>query len=171
MDDVLESGGWRTHSTCPVTALQVTAWCWCGVTNHQHHCRPVILFIFLFFSKYPQSLFHFQHMTLSHRCYRPPRPAMAPPARRLRRPSARCSDPTRAGSARRTVPSVKVKDQVNQGQGMMDAVGEVSHRVRKDELRPQSFHDLIAVQRRPSPREDDDRDRVERDVVGQLESF
>ena len=54
---------------------------------------------------------------------------------------------------------------------MMDAVGEVNHRVRKDELRPQSFHDLLVVQRRPSPREDDDRDRVERDVVGQLESF
>ena len=49
---------------------------------------------------------------------------------RLHRLSARRSDPTRAGSARRTVPSVKVKDQVNQGQGMMDAVGEVSHRVR-----------------------------------------
>ena len=46
-------------------------------------------------------------MTLSHRCYRPPRPAMAPPARRLRRPSARRSDPTRAGSARRTVPSAE----------------------------------------------------------------
>ena len=71
---------------------------------------------------------------------------MAPPARRLRRSSARRSDPTRAGSARQTVPSVKVKDQVDQGQGMMDAVGEVSHRVRKDELRPQSFHDLRAVQ-------------------------
>ena len=33
------------------------------------------------------------------------------------------------------------KDQVNQGQGM-DAVGEVSHHVRMDELRTQSFHDL-----------------------------
>ena len=43
---------------------------------------------------------------------------------------------------------------------MMDAVGEVNHRVRKDELRPQSFRDLLAVQRRPSPREDDDRDRA-----------
>ena len=49
---------------------------------------------------------------------------------RLHRLSARRSDPTRAGSVRRTVPSVKVKYQVNQGQGMMDAVGEVSHRVR-----------------------------------------
>ena len=28
----------------------------------------------------------------------------------------------------------------------MDAVGEVSHRVRIDELRPQLFHDLRAVQ-------------------------
>ena len=65
---------------------------------------------------------------------------------RLHRLSARRSDPTRAGSVRRTVPSVKVKYQVNQGQGMMDAVGEVNHRVRKDELRPQSFHDLLAVQ-------------------------
>ena len=41
--------------------------------------------------------------------------------------------------------AVKVKDQVNQGQGM-DAVGEVSHHIRIDELRPQSFHDLRAVQ-------------------------
>ena len=41
--------------------------------------------------------------------------------------------------------SASKKDQVNQGQGM-DAVGEVSHRLRKDELRPQSFHYLRAVQ-------------------------
>ena len=102
MDDVLESGGWRTHSTCHCHCRA-----WCGVTNHQHHCLSSCLF-FCFFQKYPQSLFHFQHMTLSHWCYRPPHPAMAPPVRRLRRSSARRSDPTRAGSARITVTSETV---------------------------------------------------------------
>ena len=37
--------------------------------------------------------------------------------------------------------SADKKDQVNQGQGM-DAVGEVSHHVRMDELCTQSFHEL-----------------------------
>ena len=109
MDDVLESGGWRTHSTCH---------CHCLVWRDKPPTPlPVILFIFLFFSKYPQSLFHFQHMTVSHWCYRPPHPAMAPPVRRLRRSSARRSDPTSAGSARITVPSETVWTTAINGNG------------------------------------------------------
>ena len=82
---LLESGGWRR--TAPVTA-------WCMWRDKTPPPLPVISFIFL---PYPQSLFTFQHMTLSHRLYHPPRPVLGAPARRLRRPSARCSDPMAIG--------------------------------------------------------------------------
>ena len=61
MDDVLESGGcrWRTHSNCH---------CHCLVWRDEPPPNTTachLVYFSVFFQKYPQSLFHFQHMTLS----------------------------------------------------------------------------------------------------------
>ena len=55
------------------------------------------LFYFSAISHISAESFYFQHMTLSHRCYHPPRPVPGAPARRLRRPAARRSDPMAIG--------------------------------------------------------------------------
>ena len=89
-------------------------------------CHLVYFSVFFSKSKHPQPSLSTHDIMKQKQVLpsSPPRPAMAPPARRLRRSSARRSDPTRARSARRTVASETVWTTAN-GNGQQHFQGDI----------------------------------------------